>query len=130
VALPIGLTLKKPGTMRKPTRITLELAASLGLAAAARAQQSADPCQAAGFNESACRAAIQKHGYCAQGKWVASRYREKYPYYYDLYQTYLAQGGEVTPVPQETCHRPFLGGAHGTVHGGFGATGSGGHCHA
>ena len=108
--------------MRKPASITLRLAAALGLAATARAQQSADPCQASGFNEAACREAVKKRGYCAQGSWVASRYHEKYPYYYDLYQTYLAQGGAVAPVVPGTCHRPLLGGARG----GFGAIGAGG----
>jgi hypothetical protein len=84
--------------MRKPARISLQLAAALGMAASARAQQSADPCVQANFNEAACRAAVKQHGYCAQGSWKVERYHDKYPYYYDLYQTYLAQGGTVTPA--------------------------------
>lgn len=113
--------------MKKPVRITLELAASLGLAAVARAQ---DPCVATQFNEAACRQAVKQHGYCAAGSWVASRYHDKYPYYYDLYQTFLTQGGTATPVEPGDCRRPFLSGAHGTARGGFGATGTGGHCHS
>ncbi|HKE27904.1 MAG TPA: hypothetical protein VKB88_36355 [Bryobacteraceae bacterium] len=116
--------------MRKPTRITLQLAASLGLAAAARAQQPADPCQAPGFNETACREAINRHGYCAQGSWVASRYHEKYPYYYDVYQAYAAQGGTVTPAVPGDCHRPWRGGTPGAARGGFGLLGAGGHAHS
>ena len=115
--------------MRKPVRITLPLAASLGLAAAARAQQPTDPCQPAGFNETACRQAIKQRGYCAEGSWVASRYHDQYPYYYDLYQTYVAQGGAVTPVVSGNCHRPLWAMAHSATRGGFGASGSG-HCHS
>jgi hypothetical protein len=102
--------------MMKSARVTLTVVAAIGCA---RAQQAANPCGPASFNENACRTAVQHRGYCAGGDWVAQQY-QPYPYYYDLYRTYSAAGGTVTATVPETCRRT---GGHGIFYSGFGAHG-------
>jgi hypothetical protein len=92
---------------------------------AARAQQAPNPCDAATFNGKACQAAVKRQGYCGGGVWTPQQF-QKYPYYYDLYQTYTSAGGLVTPAPVETCKRPAY---FPFLHGGFGAIGAS-HSHA
>jgi len=105
--------------MTRSRTVTLTLVAGLGLLA--RAQQTADPCDAASFNPKVCKAAIRRGGYCSQGAWVPASYQQKYPYYYDLYQSYVAQGGVVSPA--DVCA------SSGFSHGGFGSTGAGSSAH-
>ena len=115
--------------MKKSVKVTLTVVAAMGLAA--RAQSRLDPCVQSTFNEQACQEAVRARGYCWNGKWVRLTYHYPFPYYYDMYAEYLAQGGAVTPAEMGTCHQPLLsgiafhGGAHGPSHGGFGSTGAG-----
>jgi hypothetical protein len=113
--------------VKKSARVVLTVAAAMGMAA--RGQQAPDPCEAAYFNIKACKVAVQHRGYCDGATWVPATYQEKYPYYYDSYQTYLANGGVVTAVGAGNCRHPhssfFV--SHGFSRGGFGAIGSGHH---
>jgi len=79
---------------------------------AARAQSLPDPCGAATFNEQACHEAVRANGYCWNGKWVRLKYRYAFPYYYDLYADYMAQGGLVIAGKVGTC-----GPSHATIIG-------------
>jgi hypothetical protein len=96
---------------------------------AARGQQTPDPCDAVTFNIKACKTAVQHKGYCAGSTWVPTIYQERYPYYYDSYQAYLATGGVITAAETGNCRSPHSGffGMHGVSRGGFGSTGAGRH---
>ncbi len=83
----------------------------------ARAQHSADPCDAATFNGKVCQAAVRGGSYCWQGSRVAMSYPQSYPYYYDRYRDHISQGGAVNPSTAVKCPRQF-------IHGGFGSTGA------
>jgi hypothetical protein len=114
--------------LKRSATVRLGILAVIGLSAGA--QQRPDPCAAANFNEQACQAAIQRSGYCWNGRWVSLKYRNPFPYYYDAYQEFTANGGVVNMAVAGVCGPParthaFLGG-HGASHGGFGASGS---CH-
>jgi hypothetical protein len=76
--------------MKKSTKVTLTLVATLGLAACNR--QRRDPCESATFNEQACQDAVQNRGYYWNGGWVPMTYGYPYPYYYDSYRSYTAKG--------------------------------------
>ena len=105
--------------------VILTAAAAMGMAA--HAQQSTDPCEGASFNGKVCQAAVRHGGYCAGGTWIPRIYQQRYPDYYDKYQSYLSGGGVATAVPEEKCRRPFhsIFGSHRVSYGGFGAIGSG-----
>jgi hypothetical protein len=110
--------------MTKSARVTLTVVAAVGCSRGALwGQQAANPCGPADFNQKACYAAVKHHGFCSGGAWVTQQYQQ-YPYYYDLYRTYAAGGGPVTPAAVERCGR----GGH-AVYGGFGAHGAA-HGHA
>jgi hypothetical protein len=98
--------------MKRSTSVTLTLMVAL---ATARAQQAADPCEAATFNGKMCQAAVQGGGYCSQGVQTSYRYPQSYPYYYDRYTDYLSHGGQVTPSSVERCPRHGFG-TTATVH--------------
>ena len=105
--------------MTRSARVTLTVVAVTGCAL--RAQQAANPCGPANFNEKACQTAVKSGGFCSGGAWVKQQYQQ-YPYYYDLYRTYSAAGGPVTPAAVERCNRGGHGwfggfGAHGAAHG-------------
>jgi hypothetical protein len=102
--------------MKRSASVTLTLAVTL---TAARAQQSADPCDAATFNAKVCKVAIRSGSYCSQDLRVVAAYPQSYPYYYDLYRSYTSQGGVVDVSPAETCPR-----SSSVIHGGFGMTGA------
>jgi hypothetical protein len=113
--------------MKRSASVSLTVVAAVSMAAGR--QQRLDPCEAANFNEQACEAAIQSRGYCWNGRWVRLKYHFPYPYYYDAYQEYLANGGVVNAAAVGSCGPPsrVVFGSHGAAHGGFGATGA---CHA
>jgi hypothetical protein len=52
-------------------------------------------------------------------------YSQKYPNYYDSYQTYLSGGGLVASAADENCGRLTSHSTYFVSHGGFGHTGSG-----
>jgi hypothetical protein len=118
--------------MKKSVGVGLTVLAAFGVSA--RAKQ-LDPCAAATFNEVACQAAIQNRGYCWNGRWVRMKYRQPYPYYFDVYDEFVATGGIATPVEVGTCSQAIgdwihlgrrgFAGAHGSGHGGFGSTACG-----
>jgi hypothetical protein len=111
--------------MKKSTQVTLTVAAAMGLAA--RGQQAPqDPCGATSFNSKACQAAVKRSRFCWQGQWIPMTDPQPYPYYYGLYQDYVANGGSVAPVPAQHCGGFFLG----AIHGGFGGIGAGHQRHA
>ena len=109
--------------MKRSASVSLTVVAAVSMAA--RGQQRLDPCAAASFNEQACQAAIQSRGYCWNGRWVPLKYHYPFPYYYDAYQDYAANGGVVNAAVVGSCGppAPVVFGAHGAAHGGFGATG-------
>jgi hypothetical protein len=113
--------------MKRSASVSLTVVAAVSMAAGR--QQRLDPCETASFNEQACAAAIQSGGYCWNGRWVRLKYHFPYPYYYDAYQEYLANGGVVNAAAVGSCGPPsrVVFGSHGAAHGGFGATGA---CHA
>ena len=91
--------------------------------------QSADPCESATFNGKACQVAVRHQGYCEGSTWVNMTYQQRYPYYYDSYQAYLAAGGAATAAVVGNCHHPHGGffGPFLVSRGGFGSIGSGRH---
>jgi hypothetical protein len=88
--------------------------------------QAGDPCDPSMFNPGVCKVAIKRQGYC-QGGWVPMNYSQKYPYYYDEYQRFIAGGGAAVMAPLENCSRP---GSHFVTTHGFGTIGTGHHVHA
>jgi hypothetical protein len=108
-------TLFAPISMKRSASVTLTLVVAL---TAARAQQTADPSDAATFNKNVCKSAVRRGAYCSQGAQFPTSYQQSYPYYYDLYRNYVSQGGAVTPSSVEICR----GGS--AAHGGFGSTGA------
>jgi len=113
--------------VKRSASVSLTVVAAVSLAA--RGQPPLDPCAAANFNEQACQAAIQNRGYCWNGRWVRLKYHYPFPYYYDAYREYLANGGVVNAAIVGSCgpQPHLLFGFHSAAHGGFGATGA---CHA
>jgi|HubBroStandDraft_1064217.scaffolds.fasta_scaffold145514_2 hypothetical protein len=103
--------------MKRSVSVTLTLVATLGTA---RAQQGVDPCDAATFNATVCRAAVRGGSYCSNGARTKMRYQQSYPYYYDRYRDYVSQGGVVNASPAQTCPGGWLG-----FRGGFGTTAAG-----
>jgi len=107
--------------MKKSASVTLTVVAAVGMSA--RAQQRPDPCDALTFNEQACQRAVQKRGYCWDGKFVRMTYHNPFPYYYDSYQDYVSQGGvALASTYADRCGLSLFG-----THGGFGATAHGHH---
>jgi hypothetical protein len=100
---------------KRSAHVILTAAAAIGMSAHA---QGVDPCDAAMFNGKACQAAVRHKGFCSGGAWVPMTYSEKYPYFYDKYQSFISGGGVVTPFAAETCKQP------GTARGGFGIFGT------
>jgi hypothetical protein len=113
--------------VKKSGRVVLTVAAAMSMAA--RGLEALDPCDAGTFNVKACKVAVKHSGYCDGSTWVPTTYQERYPYYYDSYQAYLATGGVATAAEAGNCRRPHYGffGIHGVSRGGFGATGAGHH---
>jgi hypothetical protein len=108
--------------MKKSAAVRLTAVAAIGLAA--RGQPRPDPCAAATFTEAACRAAVENRGYCWNGRWVKLRYSYPYPYYFDSYVAYIANGGIVDPAAVGTCGpaHGWFSGAHSVSRGGFGSS--------
>jgi hypothetical protein len=82
--------------------------------------QGPDPCEPGSFNPGVCKTAVRHHGYCSGGAWVPMTYSQKYPNYYDSYQTYASGGGLVNAAAAENC-------GHSTYHSGFVSHGGFGH---
>jgi len=106
--------------------VVLTVAAAMGMA---RGQLAPDPCDAGTFNTKSCKVAVQHMGYCDGSSFVPMTYSQRYPYYYDTYQSYLANGGVATAAAAGNCRHPHSGffGIYPVSRGGFGATGSGHH---
>ena len=113
--------------VKKSAKVVLTVAAAMSMAA--RGQLAPDPCDAGTFNTKACKVAVKHMGYCDGASFVPMTYPQRYPYYYDSYQAYLANGGLATAAEAGNCLRPYSGffGVHGFSRGGFGSTGSGHH---
>jgi len=113
--------------VKKSARVVLTVAAAMSMAA--RRQPAPDPCGAGTFNIKACKVAVKHMGYCDGSAFVPMTYSERYPYYYDSYQAYLANGGAVTAAAVGNCERPHSGffGLYRVRRGGFGSTGAGHH---
>lgn len=115
--------------MKKSASVRLTIVAAVGIAA--DAQQRPDPCAAANFNEQACQAAVQNHGYCWNDRWVRLTYHYPFPYYYDAYREFVGNGGVVNAAVIGTCSHPSrigtIFGSHGAARAGFGSTGA---CHS
>ena len=105
--------------VKRSKRVTLTVVAVMGLAG--RGLEAADPCDASTFNGKACKIALKQGGYCFNGETRVVNYPESYPYYYNLYQLHVMQGGAVTPAVVDPCTRHW-GGSHGVSRGGFGST--------
>jgi hypothetical protein len=121
--------------MKKSIGVSLTILAAFGVSA--RAERRLDPCAAATFNDQACQEAVQNRGYCWNGRWVRMKYRQPYPYYFDVYDEFVAVGGVTTPAEVGTCGPAIDGwsrllrhGSHGAGHGGFGSTACGHAAHA
>src|SRR5262245_36364346 len=76
--------------MKKSSKVTLTILASLALAGCGRRY---DPCDARYFNEVACQNAINSGGYYYNDVWYRSSYGHPYPYYYNSYHTHILLGG-------------------------------------
>ena len=113
--------------VKKSARVVLTVAAAMSMAA--RAQLAPDPCDAGSFNVKACKVAVKHKGYCDGVNFVPMTYSQPYPYYYDSYQAYLANGGVATAAAAGDCRTPRYGlfGIHGYSRGGFGSIGAGHH---
>lgn len=103
--------------MRKSVRILLTAGAAAALLACGR--RAADPCEAATFDDQACRDAVANGGYYWNGTWHMMHYSHPYPFYFDSYHSYRMSGGSVSAAPAGSYSRsgPSMGGAD---HGGFG----------
>jgi hypothetical protein len=103
--------------MKRSASVRLTIVAAAGMAA--QAQQRPNPCALSTFSSQACSAAVTSGGYCWNGQWVRLQGHYPYPYYYDQYQQYVANGGASTPAAVGSC-API---SHGAVaRAGFGAT--------
>lgn len=91
--------------MQRWASISLTVVAAVSMAAGR--QQQLDPCEAASFNEQACQAAIPSRRYCWSGRWVRLKYHFPYPYFYNAYQEYLANGGVVNAAAVGSCGPSF-----------------------
>jgi hypothetical protein len=100
--------------VKKSRVVTLTAVAAMGIASRGQAQ---DPCDAATFDPKVCRTAVHRSGYCSQGLWIPMSYPQTYPYYYNLYQDFVATGGVAVPASETKCRRPSV------THGGFGVIG-------
>src|SRR5271157_3820972 len=105
--------------VKRSVRVTLTVVAAAALASCGRRAQ--DPCAPATFNEQFCQEAVSNGGYYWNGSWYPMVYSNPYPYYYDSYRSYRANGGQTDPAPGNVYGRP----AGGVERGGFGATGEG-----
>jgi hypothetical protein len=101
---------------KKTAMISLTVVAMAGPLLGAPPRQ--DPCGTITFTEDVCEQAIQDGGYFWYGKWVRMKYSQPYPYYYDLYQQYLANQGLPATVPPDAYDVPAA-----IRRGGFGSTG-------
>ena len=114
--------------MKRSLGLSLTVLAAFGVAA--RAQKRLDPCAAASFNGEACQAAVQNRGYCWNGRWVRMKYRQPYPYYFDVYDEFVATGGVASPAEVGSCGpATHFWSGHGGRHGGFGSTACGHSAH-
>jgi hypothetical protein len=113
--------------VKKSAAVRLTIVAMVGIATHAKGRP--DPCGTATFDQQACSAAIQNQGYCWNDRWVRLKYHYPFPYYYDAYQDFLANGGVVASAPFGTCGPSAVSHSHGVlVHrAGFGTAGA---CHA
>jgi len=102
--------------MRNSVEVTSTVVA--GVALVACGSERADPCDAATFDEQACQDAIAKGGYYWGGDWYPMNYSHPYPYYYDGYCGYVANGGAVVVAPAGS-YSP----SGAVERGGFGAAG-------
>jgi hypothetical protein len=112
--------------VKKSAKVVLTVAAAMSMTA--RGQLAPDPCDAGTFNTKACKVAVKHMGYCDGSAFVPMTYSARYPYYYDSYQAYLANGGVATAAGVGNCWQTHNGGffgIHGVSRGGFGSTGSG-----
>ncbi len=110
--------------MKKSAQVTLTVVAAMALASCGRSRR--EPCDRAGFDELACREAVQQGGYYWGGSWYPMMYQYPYPYYYDTYRTYVSSGGRVYSAPSGTYARPAGAAPAGSVQrGGFGSIGAG-----
>jgi hypothetical protein len=103
--------------------VRLTIVAAVGIAAHGKGRP--DPCGATTFDQQACSAAIQNLGYCWNNRWV-TKYHYAYPYYFDAYQDFLANGGVVNSANFGTCVPSPVAHGHGVLIGraGFGGTGA------
>jgi len=92
--------------MMKSAGVTLTLLAGLG--GVVHAQTRSNPCAPGSFNPATCQAAVQARGYCDNGAWVRQKF-QTYPYYYDLYRTYVGAGGAVDAPLPSACRRGGFG---------------------
>jgi hypothetical protein len=106
--------------MKKSAKVTLTLAAAIGLASCNRGRR--DPCEAGTFDQAACEAAVRDGGYHWHGAWVPMAYGHPYPFYFDAYRNHVNRGGSVMAAPAGSYSRPSAG---GVSRGGFGSIGSG-----
>ena len=118
--------------MKRSAQVTLTVVAAVGLSACGRERR--DPCEAASFDDAACRQAVASGGYFWYGAWVPMRYNRPYPYFYDRYRDYQSRGGTVVAAPGKAYGRtatspggsPAGGVASPAVtRGGFGSIGAG-----
>jgi hypothetical protein len=105
--------------MKKSSKVTLTLVATLGMAACNR---SPDPCRNETFNDQACLQAVKDGGYHWNGSWVPMTYYFPYPHYYDSYRNYIENGGPASTMAPGAYGRP---GDPSVTRGGFGETGAG-----
>src|SRR5690242_7883528 len=108
--------------MKKSAGVRLTVVAAIALAA--RAQPRPEPCAASTFNDQACRAAVQARGYCWNGRWVKMKYNYPYPFYYDMYLEYAANGGIVDAATVGSCGPRRLLIGHTYSRAGFGRHGA------
>jgi hypothetical protein len=111
--------------MKRSLSIRLTVVAAVGIAA--HGEPRLNPCTASSFNQQACEAAIQNHGYCWNGRWVNLKYHYPFPYYYDVYFDYIATGGVANPAVVGSCGPSRVtNGGSGVHRAGFGSAGA---CH-
>ena len=104
--------------MRKPVRIFLTAGAAAALLACGR--RAPDPCEAAYFDDAACRNAVASGGYYWNGSWHMMHYSHPYPFYFDTYRSYRMRGGSVYVAPPGSYSHSASPSVGGADHGGFG----------
>ena len=105
--------------MKKSSKVTLTILASVALAGCGRRY---DPCDARSVEPLACQDAVRQGGYYYNNIWYRTTYNRPYTYYYNSYQTHIMTGGRSYSHGYSSYSHSSS--SSSVSRGGFGSTGS------